>query len=177
MSADDNSISAYDTENQVPTLDGSGVRAWLDDQGQLVVRFPDGSEHANLRVVPAFPVTRPHEFLYFKDEEGREIGLLADPRPLNRESRDLILDQADQVYFMPRITRIIRVDEQSGGIATWEVETDRGWSKFEMVARSESVWYVGRDRVLIRDVDGNRYLIEDVSALDPRSRRWSELYL
>jgi hypothetical protein len=162
---------------EVPELDPAAVRAWLDDGNRLAVRFPDGSEHTNVRVVPAFPITRPHRFLYFKDEDGNELGLLVDPKGLNRESRELILDQADQVYFMPRITRIIRVDEQTTGVATWEVETDRGWSRFEMVPRSESVWYVGRDRVLIRDVDGNRYLIEDTTALDPRSRRWSELYL
>jgi len=161
----------------VPVLDPAGVRAWLDEQNRLVISFPDGTEHLNVRVVPAFPITRPHRFLYFKDEGGNELGLLVDPRRLSRESRDLVLDQADQVYFMPRITRIIRVDELTSGVATWEVETDRGWSKFEMVPRSESVWYVGRDRVLIRDVDGNRYLIEDTSALDSRSRRWSELYL
>jgi hypothetical protein len=162
---------------EVPVLDPAGVRARIDGQNRLLVRLPDGTEHANVRVVPAFPITRPHRFLYFRDEEGNELGLLVDPRRLNRESRDLVLDQADQVYFMPRITRIIRVDEQTSGVATWEVETDRGWSRFEMVPRSESVWYVGRDRVLIRDVDGNRYLIEDTNALDSRSRRWSELYL
>jgi hypothetical protein len=158
-------------------FDPADVRARMDERDGLVVTFPDGSEHANVRVVPAFPITRRHRYLYFKDEEGNELGLLVDPRGLDRESRDLILDQADQVYFMPRITRIIRVDEQTRGVATWEVETDRGWSRFEMVPRSESVWYVGRDRVLIRDVDGNRYLIEDLNALDSRSRRWSELYL
>jgi hypothetical protein len=162
---------------EVPELDTAAVCAWLDDRNRLTVRFPDGSERTNVRVVPAFPITRPHRFLYFEDEDGNELGLLVDPKGLNRESRELILDQADQVYFMPRITRIIRVDEQTTGVATWEVETDRGWSRFEMVPRSESVWYVGRDRVLIRDVDGNRYLIEDTNALDPRSRRWSELYL
>lgn len=162
---------------EVPELDASSMEAWLNDRNQLTVRFPDGAERINVRVVPAFPITRPHRFLYFKDEDGSELGLLVDPKGLNRESRELILDQADQVYFMPRITRIIRVDEQTTGVATWEVETDRGWSRFEMVPRSESVWYVGRDRVLIRDVDGNRYLIEDLNTLDPRSRRWSELYL
>lgn len=164
------------TVREAPMLDPTELRVSLDEQGRLRVKFADGSWHVNVRVVPAFPITRPHRFFFIRDEDGNELGLLIDPRKLDRESRDLILDQADQVYFMPRITRIIRVDEQAG-VATWEVETDRGWSKFEMVPRSESVWYVGRDRVLIRDVDGNRYLIEDQTALDPRSKRWTELYL
>jgi len=170
-------MTADPAPRDAPVLDPSRVRARLDSQGNLIVRFPDGAERADVRVVPAFPITRPDRFIFFQDHDGNELGLLVEPRRLDRESRDLILAQADQAYFMPRITRILRVEEQLGGIAIWEVETDRGWSRFEMVSRGESVWFVGRDRVLIRDVDGNRYLIEDLGALEPRSRRWAELYL
>jgi len=160
-----------------PVLDPAGVRARLDEKGRLLVRLPDGSEHVNARVLAAFPITRPERLFYLQDENGRELGLLLEPRRLDRESRDVVLAQADQTYFMPRITRIFRVSEEVGGVAVWQVETDRGWSRFETVPRSESVWFVGRGRVLIRDVDGNRYLIEDLDSLDPRSRRWAELYL
>jgi hypothetical protein len=158
-------------------LDPGSVRLRLDKLGRLCLRLRDGREYVNVKVVPAFPITRPNRFVYFQDEQGKELGLLVEPRRLDRESRDLLLAQADLAYFMPRIQRIIRVEEQTGGVATWEVETDRGWSRFEMLARGEAVWWVGRDRVLIRDVDGNRYLIEDLGALDQRSRRWAELYL
>ena len=152
------------------------VRARQDERGHLTVRLPDGSEHVNVRLVPAFPITRPNRFLYLVDEAGQELGVLADPRRLDRESREVILAQADQAYFMPRITRIIRVDENQG-VARWEVETDRGYNAFDVVTRSESTWFLGKNRVLIRDADGNRYLIEDLSALDKRSRQLADLYL
>ena len=164
------------TTGKVPMLDPAGVRVRLNEQGRLEVRLPDGRVCANARVVSAFPISRPNRFLYFQDETGRELGLLADPRRLDRESRELVMSQADQAYFMPRITRIVRVDERMG-IARWEVETDRGWKSFEVVSRSESVWFVGRSRVLIRDADGARYLIEDLGALDKRSRRLADLHL
>lgn len=160
---------------QVPTLDPAGVQARLKE-GRLEVRLPDGTVHSDVRVVPAFPISRPQRFVYFLSAEGKDLGLLVDPRRLDRESRDLVLAQADQAYFMPRVTRIIRVDERMG-IARWEVETDRGWSQFDVVSRSESVWFVGRARVVIRDADGNRYLIEDLGGLDKRSRRLADMHL
>jgi hypothetical protein len=169
--------SAGGRVSEVAVLDPAGIRARLDEKGSLRLRLPDGSEYPNARVVPAFPITRPERFFYLQDESGRELGLLVDPRRLDRESRDIMMAQADQTYFMPRITRILRVTEETGGVAVWQVETDRGWNRFETVPRSESVWFLGRSRVLIRDVDGNRYLIEDLDSLDPRSRRWAELYL
>lgn len=161
---------------RVPALDPSGVWAHIDDDGRLRVKLPDGTEHANVRVVPAFPVTRPDRFLYLLDEYDNELGLLADPRRLDRESRDLVIAQAEEAYFLPRITRIVRVDERMG-IARWQVETDRGASAFDVVSRSESVWYIGRNRIVIRDSDGNRYLIEDIKTLDRRSRKLADLHM
>jgi hypothetical protein len=154
------------------------VQVRLSAQGQLELVLADGTVYSDVKVVPSFPISRPSRFVYFQDADGNELGLLADPRRLDRESRDLVLQQADQAYFMPRIERIYRVEERPGiGLATWEVETDRGWSVFDVVSRSESVWFVGRNRIVIRDADGNRYLIEDLTALDKRSRRLADLYL
>jgi hypothetical protein len=159
-------------------LDGSEVTLRLDAQRRLELTLSDGTVYQDVRIAPAFPITRPNRFFYFFDSEGKEIGLLADPRRLDRESRDLLFAQADEAYFMPRITRIIRVEEQMGtGIARWEVETDRGWNAFDVVSRAESVWFVGGNRVVIRDADGNRYLIPDLNALDRRSRRLADLHL
>jgi len=157
-------------------LDPGGVRVRLDEHGQLELRLADDTVHAGVLIAHAFPISRPNRFVYFRDEEGEELGLLVDPKRLDRESREIVLAQADQAYFMPRISRIVRVEERMG-IARWEVETDRGWSSFDVVSRSESVWFVGRNRVVIRDADGDRYLIENLSALDRRSRRLAELHL
>lgn len=160
----------------VIVLDPSQVRARMDEKGRLEVSLPDGSVHQNARVTLAFPISRPKSFIYLMAEDGTELGVIGDPRRMERETRDLLLDQADQAYFMPRITKVLQIDENMG-IAHWEVETDRGWSTFDVVARTESHWYVGRDKVVVRDADGNRYLIEALSALDGRSRRMLDLYL
>ena len=168
--------AAESASDGAPVLDPAAVRVRLKDDGQLELHLEDGTVHSGVRVVPAFPISRPNRFVYFRDKEGDELGILIDPRRLDRESREIVLAQADQAYFMPRITRILQVEERMG-IARWEVETDRGWSSFDVVARSESVWFVGRNRVLIRDADGNRYLITDLTALDRRSRRLADLHL
>ena len=166
------------TTPSVNVLDPAQIQVRLNQQGQLELRLADGAVYDGVKLEPSFPISRPNAFIHFRDAEGKEIGLLMDPRRLDRESRELVLQQADEAYFMPRIVRIARIEEKPGmGIAHWEVETDRGWNSFEMVSRSESVWYVGRNRLVIRDADGNRYLIEDLTALDKRSRRLADLYL
>ena len=167
---------AAQRSRETRVLDASQTRVRMNAHGELEVELPGGAVHAGVKVIPAFPISRPNRFVHVQDAEGNELGVLLEPRRLDRESRDLILAQADQAYFMPRISRIVRVEERMG-IARWEVETDRGWSAFDVVARSESVWYVGKNRVVIRDADGNRYLMEDLAGLDKRSRRLADLYL
>ncbi len=166
-------------EPSVCVLDPGQVQVRRNESasGGLELRLGD-AVYEDVKLIPAFPISRPNRFVYLSDSDGNEIGLLIEPRRLDRESRELVLQQADEAYFMPRILRIGRVEERPGlGIARWEVETDRGWNSFEVVSRSESVWYVGRNRLVIRDADGNRYLIEDLTALDKRSRRLADLYL
>jgi len=159
-------------------IEACDIEFRYDDEGQLQAVISGDRTYSGVKVAPAFPITRPNSFIYLFDRDGKELGLLVDPRRLDRDSRDILLAQADHAYFMPSITRIIRVEERMGmGLAQWEVETDRGYSSFEVVSRSESVWWVGRDRLVIRDADGNRYLIEDLNQLDKRSRRLADIYL
>lgn len=162
----------------VVNIEPSEVQVRMGESGQVELVLADGTVHEGVKVIPAFPISRPNQFVHFQDKDGKELGVLVDPRGLDRESREVLLAQADQAYFMPRITRIVRVEERMGtGIARWEVETDRGWNRFDVVSRSESVWFVGKDRIVIRDADGNRYLIEDLSAMDRRTRRLADLYI
>jgi len=178
MTSSDRATEGARERYEIPVIEPTQVRVRLAASGAVELVLPDGTVHSGVKVVPAFPISRPGSFVYFQDRDGKELGVLVDPRRLDRESREVVLAQADQAYFMPRITRIIRVEERTGmGIAHWEVETDRGWNEFDVVSRSESVWFVGRDRLVIRDADGNRYLIEDLGALDKRSRRLADLFL
>ena len=42
---------------------------------------------------------------------------------------------------------------------------------------SKSISTVNQVRIFFTDVNGNRYEIEDIQALDPKSRRCLELYI
>jgi len=159
---------------EAPVLDPRLVKIRPDGRGRLQITLPDGSVHTGGRLYPAFPISRRHRFIYLFSEDDTELGLIQDPRQLDNDSRDLVLTECDQVYFMPRISHIYRVYERNG-IAYWNVETDRGPCSFQVISRSESVFYVGRNRLLIRDVDGNRYTISDLVRLDKRSRLIAEL--
>jgi hypothetical protein len=58
----------------------------------------------------------------------------------------------------------------------WEVETDRGFRRFLTRASQEGIEQPEPHRCVLIDLDGNRYYIPDITALDPISftllRKW-----
>lgn len=63
------------------------------------------------------------------------------------------------------------------GTVDWEVETDRGIRTFTMRAVREHLYQSSPGRYLLSDVEGNRYDIRDLAALDPASQAWVLRYV
>jgi hypothetical protein len=161
-------------EKMTNILEPQGLLVRKDARENLTVTLAGGELFAKVRLYPAFPMSRRHRFIGFYTQEGREIGLLHDPRQLETESREIVLQECDRIYFMPHITRVFRVEDRRG-IIYWHTDTDFGLRSFQIISRTDSIWHIGRNCLLIRDVDGNRYMIADRSRLDRRSQMLIEL--
>lgn len=124
----------------------------------------------------AFPFSLEHKFISVRDEEGEEIGIIKDVADFSAESREAILTELGWRYYAPIITRILDVKDEFGHLY-WDVETDHGFRKFVTRARDEGIYPIGGRRLLIVDMTGNRYEIEDYHRLDARSLRFLEPYI
>ena len=76
---------------------------------------------------------------------------------------------------MPQIHRIVRVSLQTEP-CEWEVETDRGPTKF-VLKSDDDVRRLDKRRAMVIDAHGIHYLIPDTDALDRHTRRILERYL
>jgi len=149
-------------------LDPNRIKVFKDSKGRPMIRVGE-EEKMVYRFVRAFPLTSPDEFISVSDEDGKEIGIIRRLRDLDASSRAIVQEELEKAYFMPKIKRILKVKELYGGMTDFSVETDRGYREFECHGRSAVRW-VGASRVVITDVDGNKYEIPDLKELDPRSR-------
>lgn len=150
-------------------VDASRVRIWRDEFRRLHVLVDGQTEHVDLRPAPAFPISEAAEFVSFLDEKGREAVLLRNPSGLDADSATALAEELSRAYFVPKIHHIYEI-EDAHGAARWEVETDRGYRVFDVRDR-EDVRVVPGGRLMLQDVDGNRYEIESTHALDERSQR------
>jgi hypothetical protein len=146
-----------------------------DPWGRLVLTNPDGSAHVGVVPVRAFPIGHPKGWLILCDKEGRELHCLEDPTTLPRELRVLLDEELARREFVPVIRRVRKVSSYLEP-AEWEVDTDRGPTRF-VLKTEDDVRRLGPYRALIIDAQGVRYLIPDTRDLDAYGRRAVERYL
>ncbi|MBO4452789.1 MAG: DUF1854 domain-containing protein [Clostridia bacterium] len=123
-----------------------------------------------------FPFETPDEYISVLDRDGREYALIRRLSDFGEDAVKIIRDELDRKYLCPVIKSIRSLDEKLG-YSYWTVETDRGVMDFSCYDTYRNVARVGGGMLVITDVDGNRYRVDDYEALDRRSYKKIELYL
>ena len=99
-----------------------------------------------------------------------EIGQFPD------STASLLRGELARKYYSPVITAIHSVKDRYG-YAYLHVAIDSGEMDITLRDASRSMARVDERRVIITDIDGNRYDIPDITKLDRKSFRRIELYL
>lgn len=146
-----------------------------DELGGLTLRRPGQPDVGDVRIRRAFPWSRPDHYISIRSPDGKELILIEDLNALNDSLKQLILRWLDAYSFIPKITRIERVDVRFG-TQQWKVQTDRGPAEFRVQER-EDVRFMPDGRFSVKDADGNIYELPSLDKLDPASRKALEALL
>ncbi|MCY4402994.1 MAG: DUF1854 domain-containing protein [Candidatus Poribacteria bacterium] len=158
---------AIKVADELEFIDANKVNIGRNAFAELVVQLPDGTTHTKVEPVRSFPVSETNKYIALVNDEGDEIGIVEDVRKLSPQSRDVLTEELQKRYFMPKITKINSLDGQFG-VTTWNVETSQGDVEFGIRTRYDIVT-LESGRVLLKDADGNKYEIENYNKLDPKS--------
>lgn len=150
-------------------LDPTKIHLETAPDGTLRAIVEDESCGMRVEAYRAFPMSYPEEYIALRDGGGRELGVLRHLREVPPAARALIETELRRRYFLPQITAILSVTERFGS-TEWDVETDRGPRRLAMRQINEAITEVSPERYLLTDVEGNRYEVRDLEALDPESR-------
>ena len=124
----------------------------------------------------AFPYYRQDEYISVLDADGTERGMNMKLSDLDEKSAEVCKTELARRYYTPKIRKILKMQEKNG-YAYWTVSTDNGEIQFTVRDNFRNFFKIGDDSAVIYDMEGNRFTIESVSALDRKSRRTIELYL
>jgi len=139
--------------------------------GRLVLRIRDGEEYRGVRVYNPLPFEERLRFVCFSDRKGKtELCMLRLDEGLDSEVRRLIEEELANRYLTASILRILDIELQ-GHTSYWRVETDRGAREFALNNINQNVLQPSPGYMVITDVHENRFVIKDLDALDPKSKK------
>jgi hypothetical protein len=150
------------------------VRIRRSSGGELVLERV-GEEPRVVKPVRALPITEPNAWIGLLDDKGKPLHMVRSLKELDPDSRALLEAELERLYFLPKILRIDAISEEYG-VLRLEVVTDKGPRSFEIRSR-EHIRFLPDGRILLRDLDGNRYEIPSVDHLDARGRMLAEVFL
>jgi hypothetical protein len=146
-----------------------------DDDGTVWLRTGDDRQAVS-SMQGAFPLSHRLCMISLRDLDGNEIAMLDSVESLDAASARIVEDELQRSYFMPRITDIIDIHE-AHNVVEWDVETDKGPRTFQVRGVRKNVRRIGDKRLVVKDVDGNRYEIRDWTQLDAHPQELLDPYL
>ena len=138
----------------------------------------NGEHYDRVKVVRLFPFTDADKFLSIREHgnDNREIGIIEDLSEMSEETINLINEQLRLGYFTPVIEKIYSIKDEYG-YAYFHVLTDKGECKFTINMGANAVTKLSDTRLIILDVDENRFEIRDVEKLTQKEKRMLDLFL
>ncbi|MGI6716258.1 MAG: DUF1854 domain-containing protein [Eubacteriales bacterium] len=166
----------YETENGFPCVNAFIPPVKKDDLDVSASDEPVWQDLGRVFFHRAFPYDSADTFISVTDKEGNEYGIIKNISDFDGNGREIIEKELKRKYFTPKIKKINSVKERFG-YSYWETETDHGEMSFAMYDTYRNIAKVSETRLVLTDVDGNRYEIPDVMDLDRKSFKKIELYL
>ena len=129
-------------------------------------------------VYRTFPVTMPDEFISIREanEKAREIGVIEKLSALDPEQAKMLKEQLDLRYFTPEITKIFDIKTEYG-YGYFHVMTTYGECRFTIHNGGSSVVSLTDTRIVINDLDGNRFEVPDIMKLTVAERKKLDLFI
>jgi len=162
-------------------IDLSKAEFYVADSGFTGLKYK-GEDYKHITLKRALPIGLPMEYISVADNENKEIGIIKSIDELSGDQYAIVLDELNSRYYCPDILEIKSIKDKLGYVYMELVlnvsGSDSKHTKNCAVKDvNKNIRMLTDNSLIIYDVDGNRYMIRDVSALGKNSLKKLEPYL
>jgi hypothetical protein len=150
-------------------IEPKDIRLSYEPQGILRLKAGDDRVYESVKLYRVAPLSQPNGPVAFLDDKGYEICTLRNLSDLEPDSRRIAEAELARRYLTARIQKIISLTQEAA-VTYWTVETNRGRREFVVQGLQENCVWFTEDHIMLIDVDGNRFEIPSIAALDARSQ-------
>ena len=179
MDAQKASIASLAEAIEIGFIDLKAAEFYKTGGGFTGLRY-GGKDYKRIALRRTLPIGQPDKYLSVADEADKEIGIIRSLDELEGEQLSIVEGEIATRYFCPTVKEIKSVKDKLGYLYM-ELSVELGKSTYPRNCAvkdvDKNIRMLGDDRVIIFDVDGNRYLIDSLSAMDKKSSKRIEPYL
>ena len=137
-----------------------------------------GKHYNRVSVYRTFPLTNPDIYISIREanEKAKEIGMIEKLADMGKEQAELLEEQLRLRYYMPKILKVNDIKDEYG-YAYFDVITDFGKCIFTIPMGGGSVVSLTETRLIITDLDGNRFEIEDLRKMSVGELKKLDIFL
>jgi hypothetical protein len=140
-----------------------------------------GADYKHITLRRILPIGKPMEYISVADHENKEIGIIRSVEALKGDQLKIVVNELDNRYYSPLIAGIISVSDKLGYVyIEMKLKNKSGSISTKSCAVKDvnrNIRMLGDNSLIIFDVDGNRYIIEDIMAMDKNSVKKLDPYL
>ncbi len=157
-------------------LDPRCARFFIENNDFLSLEYK-GETYRNIKLHRAMPFKLPDDYISVQDMDSKELFLIRTLYEFSEEQVKLITWHLKKRYYTPKILQLNAIKDKLGYLY-FDIVTEVGPKSFALRDPTHNIRRIddGR-RIVIVDVDGNRYEIPDVSRMGSKDFRRIEPYL
>lgn len=171
-------VSTIDDLVEIRYLTDEEIEVKRTEGGFISLRLSENEFYPRISVYRIFPLSKPNEFISLREigtnrDLGKEIGIIRDLQNISKEKVEILHDEIDRRYFTPQIKHVFSLKDEFGYVYM-DIESSAGIKKITVQNGSSNFIKITEERIIIIDIDGNRYEITDYPSLDSKSIRLLE---
>ena len=149
------------------------LRLFREPAWVLRLTIEEDRSYLKVKVVRAAPLSHPDHYISFLDSKDEEICMIDELGALDPQTLKVVAEELERRYLTAAVELIHSVRNEFG-TSYLDVDTSRGRREFVVQNVAENAQWLGARRLLLVDVDGNRFEFPDLDLLDKRSRGFVE---
>lgn len=157
-------------------MTAENLQIFYHPKDRLRLTVKDDRSYITVKPAWSAPLTRPEKYLALLNGKGEEIVTVTDPKELDSQSQEAVMEELHRRYLTATVHRITNAKSEFGA-GYWHVVTDRGERDFVTQSLQENAQWLSPTHLLLLDVDGNRFEVTNVDDLDAKSRGYLDAML
>ena len=142
----------------------------------------DGQEYKHITLRRTLPIKQPMDYISVADVKNNEIGIIKSIQDLAGTQLEIVMGELDKRYYCPEILEVKSVKDKLGYVYMELLLNVSGEGKKHVKNCAikdvnRNIRMLSDESLIIFDVDGNRYIINNIAALDKHSLKRLEPFL